>query len=325
MADTLQILMIGVVFFLMLGLGSTVRISDLTAIKSNPKGPIIGFISQFLLMPLCAFALAKAVNVTDEQGLSMVLIGCTPGGSTSNLFTYFSRGDLPLSIAMTVISNAAAFFMMPLLLLIYSPAFTGDDIEIPYAQIFLGLLVVLFPVAIGMVILAKKPDVAAKLEKFASVLGALFILAAIVAGCLQNKDLFTSGWKLWFCSIVMLPFAASFGYGLSTLAKLPKKQRRTIALETGIQNTTLTIAIIILSYPTSDTDPSKEELQKDVLAFPLMFSLFLVLSACVISFIFNKISVGEIEEEGDEKKKGAEGEEFFDSIEKHEVDPSNNL
>ena len=161
---------------------------------------------------------------------------------------------------MTVISNTAAFFMMPLLLLLYGPAFTSDKMEIPYAQIFLGLLVVLMPVAIGMAILRKNPEFAKKLEKFASVLGALFIAAAIVAGCLQNKDLFSSGWKLWFCSIVMLPLAACFGYGLSTLAKLPPKQRRTIALETGIQNTTLTIAIIILSYPGGET--AADDLQK---------------------------------------------------------------
>ena len=138
MVDVLQVLMVGVVFTLMLGLGSTVRVSDLLAIKKNPKAPLIGFICQFVLMPLCAYALAKIVGVTDEQGLSMVLVGCTPGGSTSNLFTFFSRGDLPLSIVMTVISNSAAFFMMPLLLLIYGPAFTSDSLQIPFGNIFAG-------------------------------------------------------------------------------------------------------------------------------------------------------------------------------------------
>ena len=68
----------------------------------------------------------------------MILIGCTPGGSTSNLFTYFSRGDLPLSIGMTLVSNTAAFVMMPLLLLIYSPAFTSDELTIPYVTIVVG-------------------------------------------------------------------------------------------------------------------------------------------------------------------------------------------
>lgn len=120
---------------------------------------------QFVLMPLCAYALAKAVGVSNEMGLSMILIGCTPGGSTSNLFTYFSRGDLPLSIAMTVISNTAAFFMMPLLLLIYGPAFTSDSMKIPYTTILAGLLVVLIPVAIGMAILKRNEELAKKLEK----------------------------------------------------------------------------------------------------------------------------------------------------------------
>ena len=301
--------MVGVVFTLMLGLGSTVRVSDLLAIKKNPKAPLIGFICQFVLMPLCAYALAKIVGVTDEQGLSMVLVGCTPGGSTSNLFTFFSRGDLPLSIVMTVISNSAAFFMMPLLLLIYGPAFTSDSLQIPFGNIFAGLLVVLIPVCIGMAILKYYPDFAQKLERLASILGSLFILAAIISGSIQNKDLFTSGWKLYFCSIIMLPFAAFFGYGLSTMAKLPLKQRRTIALETGIQNTTLTIAIIILSYPGGDK--AADDLQNKVLAFPLMFTFFLIILSSVIAYIFNKISANEeVAVENAAEAKGQEGDNF---------------
>jgi predicted Na+-dependent transporter len=102
MADALQLLMVGVVFCLMLGLGSTVKPSDVTGLRHNPKPAAIGFISQFIFMPLMAFCLAKILDVPDTMGLSMILIGCTPGGSTSNLFTYFSRGDVGLSIAMTL-------------------------------------------------------------------------------------------------------------------------------------------------------------------------------------------------------------------------------
>lgn len=313
MADVLQIFMILLVFCLMLGLGSTVRPQNIKDVIKNPKAPAIGFVSQFILMPFTAWAMAKALGVPDTHGLSMILIGCTPGGSTSNLFTYFSRGDLPLSIAMTVVSNTAAFFMMPLLLLILGPSFTSDDVEIPYASIFVGLLVVLIPVGLGMVVLQKNEGVAKKLEKFASALGTIFIAAAIVAGIVQNPHLFTSGWKLYFSAILMLPCAAGFGYGIATLAGLPNKQRRTIFLETGIQNTTLTIAIITLAYPAgkegSPTKEAEDDLQKDVLAFALMYSLFLIISSCIATFVFRKLSEGEVEEEEGEKKEGeAKGE-----------------
>jgi predicted Na+-dependent transporter len=167
------------------------------------------------------------------------------------------------------VSNVAAFFMMPLLLMLYGPAFTNDDIEIPFTQIILGLLVTLIPVGIGMTVLAKRPNVAKKLEKGASILGALFIAAAIVAGISSNQDLFTSGYKLYVASVFMVPIGALCGYGLSAAAKLPHKQRRTVALETGIQNSTLTIAIITLSFPRG-TD-AETKLQDDVLAFALMY------------------------------------------------------
>ena len=138
-------------------------------------------------MPFMAWLIAKILSVDSPQGISMVLIGCTPGGTTSNLFTYFSRGEVSLSIAMTVVSNVAAFFMMPLLLLLYAPSFTDDSLKISFSNIAGGLVVTLIPVAMGMSVLTKNPPLAKKLEKFASVLGCLFILAAIIAGCLQNQ------------------------------------------------------------------------------------------------------------------------------------------
>jgi len=98
-------------------------------------------VCQFGFMPLFSFVLAKMLNVTDAQGVSMVLIGCTPRGSTSNVFTYHAGGDVSLTITMTVCSTMMAFAMMPLLLMIYTPAFTNEDIQLPYASIAAGMLI----------------------------------------------------------------------------------------------------------------------------------------------------------------------------------------
>ena len=211
----------------------------------------------------------------------------------------------------------------------YAPSFTDDSFEVPYANIAAGLGVTLIPVAIGMTVLRKNPPVAAKLEKGAALLGGLFIAAAIAVGCMQNEDLFKSGHKLYLSSVFLAPCGYLAGYGLASLFGLPNRQRRTIALETGIQNSTLTIAIIMLTYPRGDAAANQK--QEDVLAFAIMYSLFLVISGCIVTYLFRKISEGEEEEaeEGEAKKGEAakHGEdEFFDTKEpRHEDDPGNRL
>ena len=114
-----------------------------------------------------------------------------------------------------------------------------------------------------------------------------------------------SGHKMYLSSVFMAPCGYLAGYGLASLFGLPPRQRRTIALETGIQNSTLTIAIIMLTYPRGDA--AANQLQEDVLAFAIMYSLFLVLSGCVVTFVFRKISEGEEDEEGREGE-GKKGE-----------------
>jgi len=105
----------------------------------------------------------------------------------------------------------------------------------------------------------------------------------------------------------MAPAGYLAGYGLAALGKLEPRKRRTIALETGIQNSTLTIAIIMLTFPGGDD--AKDQLQKDVLAFALMYSLFLVVSGVIASLIFRKASEGEAAEEEAKEKEGKEKED----------------
>ena len=159
-----------------------------------------------------------------------------------------------------------------------------------------------------------------KLEFYASKLGMFFIVAALIAGCAGDDNyVFGSGFKTYLAAILLLPLGASFGYGLSTLMKMTPKECRTIALETGIQNTTLTLAVIILSFPTGkvkdcvnidDADDKAAcvlvqealtERQEDLLAFPLLFSFFLILTATALTFGFYKLTEGEEEEEGETK------------------------
>eukprot|EP00929_Paragymnodinium_shiwhaense_P007057 TRINITY_DN11101_c0_g1_i1.p1 TRINITY_DN11101_c0_g1~~TRINITY_DN11101_c0_g1_i1.p1 ORF type:complete len:442 (+),score=50.59 TRINITY_DN11101_c0_g1_i1:109-1326(+) len=141
-----------IVFVLMLGLGATVSIVRLKAKLRQPWFLLAGFVSQYLFMPFCSWMLGKMflTSLGNAGALGLLLVGCMPGGTTSNLYCLYGRGDVGMSIVMTVCSTAAAFFMVPLTVAIYSPSFTTAEISINYAAIFQSLLLVLIPATIGM-------------------------------------------------------------------------------------------------------------------------------------------------------------------------------
>ncbi len=115
---------------LMMGLGSTLTLANFREILRRPKGPLIGLASQFGWMPLVAFALATLLELPDAMAISLIVVGCTPGGTTSNLFTYYAKADVALSVSMTAISSVAALVMMPLTLTLYSADFTDASFSV---------------------------------------------------------------------------------------------------------------------------------------------------------------------------------------------------
>ncbi len=173
----------------------------------------------------------------------MIAIGATPGGSTSNLFTLFSKGDVALSITMTILSNLAAFGMLPLLLLIYTSHLT-DDLQIPFVDIFTSLLLVLVPASLGIVLRYYRPRWAKKVEKAASVVGVLFIIIALVYGSISEESIWTADWELFFGGAILLLLGAGLGYLTAYFSGFSRRVCRTIALETGLQNSTFTISVL---------------------------------------------------------------------------------
>ena len=145
---------------------------------------------------------------------------------------------------------------------------------------------VILPVAIGMGVRSFSSRWANILEKVASVVGMLFIVAALVAGIITNQHVFTESWKLWLASAVLMPIGGIMGYTNARLARLPANACRTICLETGLQNSTLALAILAFSFPDAETFSA-------VSVFPLLYSLFLLIDGVLITIAFRYISRGE--------------------------------
>jgi bile acid transporter len=289
-----QILLALMIFVIMLGMGSSLTTDDFRAVFRKPRGVLIGFISQFGLMPLIAFTIATVFNLHPAFAISLILIGCLPGGTTSNMFTYFSRGSVALSISMTTASTVLAIFMMPILLKLYTIGFTnqiteamqaaGSDAEfvIPTKNIITSLIMVLVPVGIGMFIKSKWPDWAKTAEDTAGFMGIIVVLYLVGTAFIRHAGLLVqTPVEVYVAAISVGLIGFFFGYYFSRLLGVPPIFQRAVSLETGIQNGPLAFAVILLSF----VDP----VQSQMIWLAILYSTFIVISSSIVTLWYRKI------------------------------------
>jgi len=288
--DITQAILAVMIAFLMLGLGATTSVPDFKKAVRPPKAILIGIVSQFTIMPVVGMLFSLAFRFDAALALGVLLVACAPGGTTSNLFAYWSKGDLSLSISMTVASTIAAVGMMPLLLYITSLPFSSNPVLIPLVRIVISLVLVIVPVLIGLFIKTRSDTWGKRLEKFGTIMGVIFIIAALIVGVIENVDLFPDTAPLYIVCVLMQWIGTGIGYGLAKLAKLTPKECRTVSLETGIQNSALSIAIAVFSFPPGD-------LLLDVLVAPLLYSLFLMINSPLLTLFFIKTAVDDVDDQ----------------------------
>ncbi|KAK2891687.1 hypothetical protein Q8A73_017352 [Channa argus] len=161
----INVFILAVLFTSMISIGCTMEAYKIKNYLFNPKGAVIAMLSQFGIMPLTAFGLAKILKLDPIKALTVLICGCSPGGNLSNIFSLAINGDMNLSIVMTTCSNIAAMVMMPLLLYIYSQGFPGLERAVPYLGIIVTLILTLVPCAIGIAINHYKPHYSAVVKK----------------------------------------------------------------------------------------------------------------------------------------------------------------
>lgn len=248
-----QIFLFLMIFFIMFGVGSSLIMKDFEEVLKVKKAWGVGMISQFLLMPLLGFIIISSYDFPEEVIVGILIISSSPGGSTSNLFTYFSRGQTALSIVMTIASTIGSFALMPISLWFYLKYLKNISVSIPYMNILMSLSIIITPVAIGLIVRRKRPQLAQILEKIAQYCGLIVILVMIiiwiprVVGGLDINSLPK------YISVVTLNIGGLLaGYLISRCFGLTKKARRAVIFETGIQNAPLAFAIILISFSKAD-------------------------------------------------------------------------
>jgi BASS family bile acid:Na+ symporter len=268
------------IFVIMLGMGASLTPRDFALAFKRPYGLGVGVVAQFGFMPLIGFVLATTLPVSDTIKMGILIMACMPGGTTSNIFTYFSKGNLALSVLMTVTSTVFGVVLIPVVLLVYAGAL---DLDIPRENIVVTLVLLLVPVAIGMVLRKVSANVGAVTEFFGSLLALFFILFLIVSWIPRNWEfLLATTWGTYFASIMLGLFGFAIGYGFAKLLRLHPRNARTVALETGIQNGPLAIAIIAFTFSGSEAQA--------VMAVPVLYSLFIVMSSAALTLWFRRIN-----------------------------------
>jgi len=288
MLTELETKMLGVMMMvIMLGMGASLTFRDFLIAFKKPKGVLVGIACQYGIMPFLAYLLAILLGLPPALAVGLILMGCMPGGTTSNIFTYFSKGVLALSIMMTSVSTLVAVAAVPALIAFYSQkAGVTGEFAIPAANVAQVLVVLLVPTLIGMFLRKVNPNIGATIELIGSMLGILVILFLVVSWVPRNYQLLLSTpWSVFFASISLGLVGILLGFGLARLLKQDSNRSRTIGLETGIQNGPLAVLIVSLTF--------QGEMQQQVLLIPVLYSLFIVLTSSAITVWFRKIATRE--------------------------------
>lgn len=226
---------------IMFGMGLTISVDDFREVVKRPLEVGIGVVSQFLIMPLLAVLLTRIIPMSPEVAAGVILVGCCPGGTSSNVMTYLSKGDVALSVASTSVTTLAAPIVTPFLVWLFASQYLPVDAMAMFLSI---VKVVIVPLALGFALQKLAPGLvrgALPVLPLVSVVGIVLIVAAVVGA---SKGAIAQSGLLIFAVVVLhnslgylLGFFAAKAFGLS-LAK-----RKAIAVEVGMQNSGLGAAL----------------------------------------------------------------------------------
>jgi len=230
----------------MLGMGLTMELDDLTSVLSSPWQLALGVFLQYTVMPLAAFVLSRLLPLPLPYAVGLILVGCCPGGTASNLVTYIAGANVALSVVLTAVSTAMAVFLTPAL----CAALAGTLVPVPAAGLVVSTAqVVLLPVALGLLLKRAAPTVVARVAPFFppfAVLTVSLICASVLAG---NAASVKAVGPIVALAVVLLHAAGfALGYLGASAAGFQERARRTISIEVGMQNSALGVVLALAHF-----------------------------------------------------------------------------
>ena len=270
--------LLGVVMF---GMGLTLNLHDFKIVFSRPKDVIIGCLAQFTIMPLLAWILSRAFQLDEALALGVVLVGCCPGGTASNVITYLAKGDLALSVGMTGVSTLLAPLMTPFLTWVLA----GKSVDVDVVGMLLSILwVVILPIVGGLIIKWLLPRFTEQATDYLPAFSSLAIALIVSIVIAANADKLMAGGLIIVLVVVLHNLSGlGLGYLIGRLLRLSEPKKRAISIEVGMQNSGLASSLASLHFA----------------AYPLatipgaIFSVWHNISGALVAYLYRKQNTSE--------------------------------
>jgi len=239
---------------IMFGMGLTLSKSDFLEVTRRPRDVLIGVLGQFIIMPGLAWLLATGLALPPEVAVGVILVGCCPGGTASNVMTFLARGDVALSVTVTSVTTLLAPFVTPALIYLLASKW----LDVSAAAMFWSIVqVVLLPIALGVLAQAlfkEKVKAAVSVLPLVSVAAIVAIVAAVVAG--NQARIASSGLLIFAVVVLHNGLGLVIGYLLARLCGLSVAKRKAISIEVGMQNSGLGVALATAHFSPLAAVPS---------------------------------------------------------------------
>ncbi|MCG5436390.1 bile acid:sodium symporter family protein [Micromonospora foliorum] len=233
---------------IMLGLGLGLTMADFRRVAHHPRAAVIALVCQVLVLPALCFCLVLAFDLAPELAVGMMLLAASPGGTTANLYSHLFGGHVALNITLTAINSVLAVVTLPILVNLSAAYFLPDgrSIGLQFDKVLQVFAIVLVPVAIGMLIRARMPHLAERLNRPVRILSVVVLVAVIAGAVLGERENIAD----YFVSVGLAVLAfnllsLAIGYGVPRLAGVDRSAATAAGFEIGIHNSTLAITIAL--------------------------------------------------------------------------------
>ena len=234
---------LGIVMF---GMGMTLQVSDFKAVFKNPKEVFIGALAQFTIMPALAYFLAKIFELPPELAAGVILVGTCPGGTASNVITFLAKGDVALSVSMTMTTTILAPIVTPLLTWLLA----GEWIKVSLPEMIISICqIVVLPIFFGIFINSFFGEFVKKISKILpliSILTIILIIGGVVS--VNAQKLLTVGLLIGVVVMLHNLFGFFFGFIIARLLKMNWAKAKAISIEVGMQNSGLATSLAIMHF-----------------------------------------------------------------------------
>ncbi|MGE8501586.1 MAG: bile acid:sodium symporter family protein [Pseudomonas sp.] len=260
---------------IMFGMGLTLKAADFREVARRPFAVLVGVLAQFIIMPGTAWLLCQVFALPPEIAVGVILVGCCPGGTASNVITWFARGDLALSVSITSVTTLLAPIVTPTLIWLLA----SEWLPVSFSAMFISILkMVLLPIILGLVVqrlLGERVKTAVDVLPLISVLSIVAIVAAVVAA--SQARIAESGLLIMLVVILHNGIGLALGYLAARLCGMPLAQRKTMSIEVGMQNSGLGAALASAHFSPLAAVPSA------------LFSVWHNLSGALIATVFRRM------------------------------------